>query len=47
MPQSRLRPKEDRLWSFYEMDMDDPMMKILVERAWITVAPDADEDVKS
>jgi hypothetical protein len=47
MPQSRLRPKEDRTWSLYEIDMDDPMVKIEIERARETVALDADEDVKS
>jgi hypothetical protein len=42
-----LRPKEDRIWSLYEIDMDDPMVKISVERARNAVAPDVDEDVKS
>jgi hypothetical protein len=42
-----LSPKEDRVWSLYEIYMDDPMVKISVERARAAVAPDADEDVKS
>jgi hypothetical protein len=42
-----LRPKEDRIWSLYKIDMDDPMVKISVERAQNAVAPDVDEDVKS